>query len=78
MRRQACYTESIERREVKRALFGKYGENSGDHCAFLAQAIFEKCKSVITHWGQFELHRVSQFAFSIVVRKVGSKVSVRF
>ena len=30
MRRQACYTESIERREVKRALFGKYGENSGD------------------------------------------------
>ncbi len=29
MRRQACYTESIERREVKRALFGKYGENQG-------------------------------------------------
>ena len=29
MRRQECYTESIERREVKRALFGKYGENSG-------------------------------------------------
>ena len=26
---QECYTESIERREVKRALFGKYGENSG-------------------------------------------------
>jgi hypothetical protein len=30
MRRQECYAESIERREVKRALFGKYGENSGD------------------------------------------------
>jgi hypothetical protein len=28
MRRQACYTESIEWREVKRALFGKYDGNS--------------------------------------------------
>jgi hypothetical protein len=34
MRRQECYTESIERREVKRALFGKYGENSGDPTHF--------------------------------------------
>jgi len=31
MRRQECYTESIERREVKRALFSRYGGNSGDH-----------------------------------------------
>jgi hypothetical protein len=34
MRRQECYTESIELREVKRALFGKYGENSGDPTHF--------------------------------------------
>jgi len=32
--RKECYTESIERREVKRALFGKYGENSGDSTHF--------------------------------------------
>ncbi len=31
-----CYTESIERREVRRALFGKYGENSGDPVHFLS------------------------------------------
>ena len=34
MRRQECYTESIERREVKPALFGKYGENLGDPTHF--------------------------------------------
>ena len=34
MWRQECYPESIERSEVKRALFGKYGGNSGDHTHF--------------------------------------------
>jgi hypothetical protein len=38
----------------------------------------QKSKSVITHWAQLELHRVSRFAFSIVVRKVGSKPEQRF
>jgi hypothetical protein len=34
MIRQECYTEIIERREVKRALFGQYGGNSGDTVHF--------------------------------------------
>ena len=39
MRRQECYTESIERREVKRALFGKYGGKFRGTYAFLVSLI---------------------------------------
>ena len=39
MRRQECYTESIERREVKRALFGKYGGKFRGPYAFLVSLI---------------------------------------
>ena len=28
--RQECYSETIEQRQVKRAVSGKYGENHGD------------------------------------------------
>src|SRR5260370_29390708 len=33
-RRQECYSETIERRQVKRAPSGKYGENRGDPVHF--------------------------------------------
>jgi len=32
--RQACYSEIIERQQVKRTPSGKYGENSGDPVLF--------------------------------------------
>ena len=33
-RRQACYSETIERKQVERTQSGKYGENSGDPAYF--------------------------------------------
>jgi hypothetical protein len=56
MRRQACYTESIERREVKRALFGEYGENHGDPVHFwpdqssASEQIENKLQEALDSW----------------------------
>ena len=57
MRRQECYTESIERREVKRALFRKYVENSGT-LRISSLIDHRKYKSVITRQAQLALRRV--------------------
>jgi hypothetical protein len=50
MRRQECNSESVERRQVKRAPSGKYGENHGDPMHFSCHRYSEmyiRCSHVI-------------------------------
>jgi hypothetical protein len=58
------HTESIAQREVKAALFGKYGEHSGDSGAFLIPPNFEKTGDEASISAEFDFNNLLRIIVS--------------